>query len=396
MHRIATRFRLIITVAVLAAAKVVAQQAPSDAGPDLQPNAGGEEAAVKRVVDGIMQPYLAQGQRIPGGRRWSRSPHLGTIVAVSLHGHRYFFPYGKATDAGAPFTRETLVEIGSCTKTFTTTLFALAINRNQIVADAPAQKYMPNGYTLRAQQLTPLELADFTSGMPDDPTNLPRGLERRSIESYTVKDFLTWASNYEPRTQLPAPYKYSNAGIGLLSYLVATATGKTWEDQINSEILQPLGMADTTLRPTPEQQKRLAQGHTRAGQDAPRWPVYAWYAAGGLRSTAHDMISFGEAYLGHNEVNGKPVSAELIAAMQLAQKPIYTMPNGNKQAMAWMNNMGGGNPNVHPVIVKNGGTSGFGTMIAINPTKDAAIFIGMNQVGVDPAEKGVEILRNLP
>jgi CubicO group peptidase (beta-lactamase class C family) len=396
MHRTATRFRLIVTVAVLAA-KVAAQEAPSAAaGPHLQPNAGGEAAAVKRIVDGIMQPYLARGQRNAGGRRWSRSPHLGTIVAVSLHGRRYFFPYGKATDAGAPFTSETLVEIGSCTKTFTTTLFALAINRNQIVPDASAQKYMPNGYTLRAQQLTPLELADFTSGMPDDPTNLPRGLERRSIESYSVKEFLTWASNYEPRTQLPAPYRYSNAGIGLISYLVATATGKTWEDQINSEILQPLSMADTTLRPTPEQQKRLVQGHTRAGQDAPRWPVFAWYAAGGLRSTAHDMISFGEAYLGHNEVNGKPVSAELIAAMQLAQKPIYTMPNGNKQAMAWVNNMGGGNPNLHPVIVKNGGTSGFGTVIAINPTKDAAIFIGMNQVGANPAEKGVEILRHLP
>jgi hypothetical protein len=31
---------------------------------------------------------------------------------------------------------------------------------------ASAQKYTPNGYTLRAQQLTPLELADFTSGIP--------------------------------------------------------------------------------------------------------------------------------------------------------------------------------------------------------------------------------------
>ena len=284
------------------------------------------------------------------------------------------------------------MEIGSCTKTFTATLFALAINRNQIVPDAPAQKYMPNGYTLRAQQLTPLELADFTSGMPDDPTNLPRGLEQRSIASYTVRDFLTWASNYEPRTRLPAPYKYSNAGIGLLSYLVATATGKTWEEQLNSEILEPLGLADTTLRPTPEQQRRLAEGHNRAGQDAPRWPVYAWYAAGGLRSTAHDMISFGEAYLGHNEVNGQPVSAELIAAMQLAQKPIFTMPNGNKQAMAWVNDVRGG----APVILKNGGTAGFGSGIAICPTKDAAIFIGMNQVGAQPVEKAVEILRRLP
>jgi CubicO group peptidase (beta-lactamase class C family) len=396
MHRTATCFGLIVTVAVLAAAKVAAQQAPS-AGPHLQPNAGGEAAAVKRVVDAIMQPHLAQGQRRPRGHLWSRSPYLGAIVAVSLHGHRYFFPYGKATDVGAPFTSDTLVEIGSCTKTFTTTLFALAVNHNQIVPDAFAQKYMPEGYTLRAQQLTPLELADFTSGMPDDPTNLPRGLEQRSIEHYTVKDFLTWASNYEPTTQLPAPYRYSNAGIGLLSYLVGTSTGKTWEDQVNSEILQPLGMADTTLRPTAEQQKRLAQGHNRAGHDAQRWPVYAWYAAGGLRSTAQDMISFGEANLGHEEVNGKPVSAELIAAMQLAQKPIYTIPNGfNKQAMAWVNNMGEGNPNLHPVIVKNGGTSGFGTVIAINPTKDAAIFIGMNQVGADPAVKGIEILRHLP
>jgi CubicO group peptidase (beta-lactamase class C family) len=386
---------LIVTVAVLVAAKVAAQQSPSAAGSQLQPN-GGEEAAVKRVVDSIMQPYLAQGQRRAGGRLWRRSPYLGAIVAVSLNGHRYFFPYGKATDAGAPFTGDTLVEIGSCTKTFTTTLFALAINRNQSVPDASAQKYMPNGYTLRAQQLTPLELADFTSGMSDDPSNLPRGLEQRSIEHYTVNDFLTWASNYEPRSQLPAPYRYSNAGIGLLSYLVATATGKTWEDQVNSEIFQPLSTPDTTLRPTPDQQKRLAQGHNRAGQDAPRWPVFAWYAAGGLRSTAQDMISFGETCLGHKEVNGKPVSTELIAAMQLAQKPIYTIPNGNKQAMAWVNNMGGGNPNLHPVIVKNGGTSGFGTVIAINPTKDAAIFIGMNQVGAQPAIKAVEILRHLP
>jgi hypothetical protein len=58
--------------------------------------------------------------------------------------------------------------------------------------------------------------------------------------------------------------------------------------------------------------------------------------------------------------------------------------------------MGGGNAKFHPVILKNGGTSGFGTVIAINPTKDAAIFIGMNQVGANPAVKGVEILRQLP
>jgi CubicO group peptidase (beta-lactamase class C family) len=104
------------------------------------------------------------------------------------------------------------------------------------------------------------------------------------------------------------------------------------------------------------------------------------------------MISFGEAYLGHNEVNGRPVSSELTSATQLAQKPIFTMPNGNKQAMAWVNDVRGGTP----VILKNGGTAGFGSGIVICPSKDAAIFIVMNQAGAQPVGKGVEILRRLP
>lgn len=368
-----------VFLVVLAVCSAVFAQQP--------PAMGGDEATVKRVVDGIMQPYLAQN-RLPGA-----------IVGVSLHGHRYYFPYGQATDSGTPFTPDTLVEIGSCTKVFTTTLFALAINRKQIDPNASAQKYMPGGYKLQpgAQSVTPLEFADFTSGMPDDPPNLPRKLEQRSIEHYTTKDFLTWASHWTPATALPAPYLYSNAGIGVLSYLVTTATSTLWDNQLNGEILGPLGMPDTLLRPDAEQMKRMAKGHLRNGNDAPPWPIYAWYAAGGLRSTAQDMLSFGEANLAHNTVNGKAVPAELTSAMQLAQKPIYTMPNSfNKQAMAWVNNMGNGNPNLKPVILKNGGTVGFGTVIAINPTKDLAVFIAVNQAGANPAGKGVEIVRHLP
>ena len=89
MHRTATRFGLIVTVAVLAAAKVAAQQASSSAGPHLQPNAGGE-AAVKRVVDGIMQPYLAKDNVTPVAADgadlliWERSSRFRcTAIATS-------------------------------------------------------------------------------------------------------------------------------------------------------------------------------------------------------------------------------------------------------------------------------------------------------------------------
>jgi CubicO group peptidase (beta-lactamase class C family) len=384
MVRHAARVGFVFTVLCLAGITACAQAAPWQ--PNVDPNAGDEEAVVKQVVDRIMLPYLSQND-IPGA-----------IVGVSLHRRRYFFGYGQATDAGAPFTADTLVEIGSCTKVFTTTLFALAVNRNQIDPNASVQRYMPAGYRLRprAQPMTPLELADFTSGLPDDPPNLPRRPEMRSIEHYTTHDFLTWISHWRPASRLPAPYRYSNAGIGLLGYLVTTATGAPWDNQLNDEILQPLSMHNTTLRPSREQIDRMAQGHRRDGNDAPRWPVFAWYAAGGLHSTARDMLNFGEANLGHEEVNDKPISDELIAAMKLAQKPIYTMPNGfDEQAMAWVNNMGHGNPNLHPVIVKNGGTVGFGTVIVINPSKDLALFIAVNQAGHNPAGKGIEIARHI-
>jgi hypothetical protein len=68
----------------------------------------------------------------------------------------------------------------------------------------------------------------------------------------------------------------------------------------------------------------------------------------------------------------------------------------NRQAMAWVNNMGNNNPNLKPVILKNGGTVGFGTVIALSPSKDAAVFIAVNKSGSNPAGKGVGIVRHLP
>ncbi len=326
-------------------------------------------AAVKAVVDNIVLPAMQQ----------SGAP--GAVVGVSIHGKRYFFAYGQAREDGTQFTPTTEVEIGSCTKVFTTTLFGLAIGRKQMAADGPAQSYMPTGFRLQAtaQGLTPRELANFTSGMPDTVPGLPAQLPRRDIENFTTSDFLQWASTWAPDGPLPAPYLYSNAGTGLLGYLIETAVGKPWQSQLSAEITEPLGMSDTTMHLSPDQMGRLAQGHRSNGRAAPSWPVFAWYAAGALRSTALDMLRFGEANLGHAQVDGRPVSAELTAAMRLAQTPTYDLPSGNgRQGMAWVTRLGD-QPGLAPEVVKNGGTVGFSTVILLHFRKDAAVFIAINK-----------------
>lgn len=349
---------------------------------------GDEEQKVQAAVSAVMHRYMTT-HTVPGA-----------VVGVSLHGRRYFFHYGKATDAGDPFTPDTVVEIGSNTKTFTTALFALALANGQMQSGESIQKHMPGNMKLEplAQRVTPLQLASFQSGMPDDPTNLPPNLEMRSVEHYTTKDFLNWVAHWKPAAPPPAPYKYSNAGIGLLGYLVTDATGKGWEEQLNAIILTPLGMHDTVLRLTPEQTQRLARGHLTNGKDAPSWPIFAWYAAGGLRSTARDMLRYGEANLGHTQVESNPVPAALTSAMLQAQAPIYPLPPPAKahQAMAWV--VTDADPALHleSIVWKDGGTAGFSSGLVVHHGKDLAVFVAVNEAKQPAPGLGIDIARDIP
>ena len=347
---------------------------------------GTSEQAVRAVVDGVVLPIMQQ-RSIPG-----------LAVGLSWGGRTYFFPYGRVNSRGDLFKPDTLVEIGSCTKVFTTTLLALAVAHGQMSLSDSIQKYMPEAIPLRpaAQQVTPLELADFTSGMPNDPPDLPRSLERRSIDHYTTRDFMNFVRDWEPPTPLPAPYHYSNAGIGLLGYLVADAAGKSWEGLLNAEITGPLQMPDTVLRPSRQQRHRLAQGHWPGGAVAPEWPVFAWYAAGGLRSTVRDMTKFAQANLGDRSVAGTPVPAMLTAAMLTAQQPQY-QPAGRRfnQAMAWTGRVVDTSGGHNALVLKDGGTAGFSSVIVLNRAKDLAVFAVANQAKSDIVGIGVEIARRM-
>ncbi|HLN12919.1 MAG TPA: serine hydrolase [bacterium] len=320
-------------------------------------------AGLQQIVDQVVQPAMAKGG-IPGA-----------AVGISLRGHTYVFPYGRANDRGHAFTADTLVEIGSCTKVFTATLLALAADAHQLSLDDSIQKYMPSGATLTpsAQHVTLLQLATMSAGMPRFPTNLPDGLANDSIDHYTTRDFFAFVSRWEPRGPLPAPYLYSNAGFGLIGYLVADATGTPWEQAVDAQILAPLGMSDTEAHPSVPQRQRLADGFTANGRRAPEWPVFAWYAAGALRSTVRDRLRFGEANLGHTMVAGMPVPPALTAAMTLAQQSHGHVPGMQfDQALAW---------EVLPeegAVLKDGGTTGFSTVLVLNRAKDLVVFVVAN------------------
>jgi CubicO group peptidase (beta-lactamase class C family) len=338
------------------------------------------QSPVRQVVDSVVNPWIAKNN-LPG-----------VAVAVSLGGKQAFYFYGQRDDAGNPFRPDSIVEIGSCTKVFTATLLADQVNDGHMELNDLAEKYFPPGDHLRpsTQGMTLLMLATHTAGFPRDPTDISNRLEKRNIENYTTSDFFHFIDNWQVQGRLPAAYSYSNTGFGLLGYLVAKAAGADWENLISENIAKPLGMSDTVVRVRDDQQPRLAQGHRENGAPAPQWPVFAWYAAGVLRSTSQDMLKFGEANLGHPPPGRTAVPQQLVAAMKLAQQPRLPIDNGKlKQALGW--SIRPQSPAHDRLVRKDGGTAGFSSVIVLCPAKDLAIFVVTNQGQAEASNIGTEI-----
>ncbi|MBM4247567.1 MAG: hypothetical protein FJ148_27900 [Deltaproteobacteria bacterium] len=338
---------------------------------------------IAALVEKYMAPLVGPGRA------------AGAAVAVVRDGTSHYFSFGTRNEAGDPVTPETIFEIGSVTKVFTTALLGMAVDAGEMNLDDPIVRYLPPGVTLRpgARGVTLLELADFTSGLPDDPPDLPRSLEMRGVEHYTVADLMRFFERWEP-AKLPAPYRYSNIGVGLLGLLIANHAGQPWPELVRSRITGPLGMTDTAERVRGDARARLARGHGPTGEPAPPWPIYAWAPTGALRSTARDMARFAAASLGEASLDGVPIPARVRAGIALAQRPVFRMPDDVLfQALAWM---------VRPfraeeddplrIVFKDGGTAGFSAWVGVNPGKRFGVVLLMNTSRQHPGRAGSEMI----
>jgi CubicO group peptidase (beta-lactamase class C family) len=88
---------------------------------------------------------------------------VGLVVGVHDRGQEQIFAYGEVVKgSGTLPTASTVFEIGSVTKTFTATLFALFMQRGLVGFDDPLQQYLPEWGTVpsyNGRQITLIDLA---------------------------------------------------------------------------------------------------------------------------------------------------------------------------------------------------------------------------------------------
>ncbi len=170
-------------------------------------------------------------------------------------------------------------------------------------------------------------------------------------------------------------FLYSNLGFGLLGQALSVRAGKAYPALLAEEVLGPLGMRDTAVTLTPEQQARFIPGHTADHRPTHAWDLDAFAGAGAIRSTAPDMLTYVEANLHPEKV--KPAGAAavrktIVAALAQQHELRADVGGGEKIALAWLFDPQAGN------YWHNGATGGYSAYAFFNPKGDYAAVVLLN------------------
>jgi CubicO group peptidase (beta-lactamase class C family) len=171
--------------------------------------------------------------------------------------------------------------------------------------------------TKPTRPITLRDLLTHTSGLPGSP---PPGLsDLYSKRNHTLAEAVMAYSQrplaFEPGTK----WSYCNAGIDTLGRVIEVVSGRRYESFLQERLFDPLGMADTTFYPTPEQLKRAAMTYDRKDDrlvavpssiigppEGAKYPI----PAGGLYSTAPDLAKLYRMLLGRGEAGGRRYLSE--------------------------------------------------------------------------------------
>lgn len=270
--------------------------------------------------------------------------------------------------------QETAFEIGSVSKTFTTTMLAKAVTDGIVDLCEYAQTYydeykpsvnLPvytaqNGKEFRMRMR---DLADYTSGIPHkSPTNTTAPNE------YSFADMHTYLGNGRLLDKPGTVYKYVNTNFAIIAeLLMLIGNFNNYHDALQNMITEAgWEMAHTgVIRSNTPSVANLAQGYLANGNVADfamsTWP--AFQGAGGIHATLHDMLYWLKFNLGLTDSS----YSDLLPMLQTVYFPTgATTGEGLGWFVATLLN---GATMFH----KNGSTSGFDAWIGFVPSSQTGV-----------------------
>ena len=210
------------------------------------PTPSAEAAAARRAaatvaVKAILPEFDAQAEDI-----FTRSQVPGAAVAVVAGDGAVYVRCFGVREVGKPekVDKDTVFQLASISKSFTTTMLAALVTEREIGWDDPVEKYWP-GFALWdpwvSRHVTFRDLTAQRSGLPEYA-----GDELEQF-GYGRMEILRRLRYLEPVAGFRAAYAYQNALPTAAAEGASRATGESWERLVRTRVLAPLGMDATVL-----------------------------------------------------------------------------------------------------------------------------------------------------
>lgn len=317
-------------------------------------------------------PADAEIRKILVDRIGAENRGFALVVGVIDANGRRIVAYGSlAKNDPRPLNGDTVFEIGSITKVFTSLVLMDMVQQSEVAVTDPVAKFLPASVKLPerdGKQITLQDLATQRSGLPRMPTNFKPADPENPYVDYTPELLYAFLSGYRLPRDIGAQYEYSNLGVGLLGHALSLRAGMSYEAMVQARVLRPLGMTSTGVVFTPEMKARLATGHAGANfAPVANWDIDALAGAGALRSSANDLLTFLAANLGYV----KTPLAEAMAAQLSIRRPAGPPM---EIAYGWFV----ATKNGKSYLWHNGGTGGYRSFLAFEPEARAGVVVLAN------------------
>jgi D-alanyl-D-alanine-carboxypeptidase/D-alanyl-D-alanine-endopeptidase len=311
-------------------------------------------------------------------------PDASIVVGIITPNGTQVYSYGNLSKANSTKVNgNTIFDIASLTKVFTTTLLADMVKQGLVNLEDPVEKYLPATVRVPAyngHKITLENLATHTSGLPDFPAGWIRN------HTYTTQQVYNFLSNTPLQSEPGTKANYSDFGMGLLGQILSVRAGVPYAQLVKDRTLSVLGldstgiaMNSTAITLSDALKSRLAKGHIGGKEVNLEFIPEAIQGAGALHSTTNDLLKYLAANMNliHTSINDIIQETHLIRHEYPEAPSLHFDSINNKSLSAsyvglgWFidTNLG------TEVIQHSGGIDGYSTFIGFNPTKQEGVVL---------------------
>lgn len=280
-----------------------------------------------------------------------------------------------------PVDTHTIFQIGSDAKAFLTATMAIMVDRGKLrwddrVVDLYPEFQLKDPWVTREFRV--FDLPAQRSGLPPLVNDILVMLD------YKEAALIRSLRYVEPVSSFRTTFAYTNITHVLASRIVATAAGAPdWNVVLQKELLDPLGMKDSTYTAEAiEAAANHANGHRWTPEGTVEVPFftrifpYSVAGAGDINSNVEDMARWVRMQLNNGTFDGRRiVSSENLAYTRM---PKVALNDKQSYALGWYNYL---TPNGN-ILWHDGDALSFGSFVGLVPDKNTGIIILTNETNV--------------